>query len=137
MPPTSTSPIPTKTNLVVAYKVATHLLLLLILVQAVMAGQIVYEEELQTIHGILGNISFLLGVASLVLAVVCRAPKTAIGVAGVVVLLLVVQIALGYSAGHLTASEETAGAWHIPNGVLLFGLSLWQVTLVRRMATSE
>jgi len=133
MPPTSTSPIPTKTNLVVAYKVATHLLLLLILVQAVMAGQIVYENELETAHGILGNFSFLLGVASLVLAIVCRAPKTAIGVAGVVVLLLVVQIALGYSA----EDSASAGAWHIPNGVLLFGLSLWQVTLVRRMATSE
>ena len=133
MQPTSTSPVPTKTNLVVAFKVATHLLLLLVLVQAVMAGQIVYENELQTEHGILGNISFLLGVAALVLAIVCRAPKTAVGVAGAVVVLLVVQIALGYSA----EDSSGAGAWHIPVGVLIFGLVLWQVTLVRRMATTE
>ncbi len=133
MPPTSTSPVPTKTNLVVAYKAATHLLLLLVLVQAVMAGQIVYEDELETVHGILGNISFLLGVASLVLAVVCRAPKTAVTAAAVLVVLLVAQIGLGYSAEEATG----AGVWHIPNGVLIFGLAVWQVTLIRRMATTE
>ena len=124
---------PTKTNLVVAYKVTTHLLVVLVLVQAVMAGQIVYEDELETVHGILGNISFLLGVASLVLAVVCRAPKTAVMVAVGVVVLLVAQIGLGYSADE----ETVAGAWHIPNGVLIFGLAMWQLTLVRRMATTE
>ena len=98
-----------------------------------MAGQIVAEGEMQTAHGILGNVSFLLGVASLVLAVVVRAPKAAIGVAAALAVLLVVQIALGYSG----RDEASAVAWHVPNGVLIFGLATWQLMLAHRMATTE
>jgi hypothetical protein len=133
MQPTSTSPVPTKTNLVVAYRVTTHLFAIFVLVQAVMAGQIVAEGEMQTAHGILGNITFLLGVAGLVLAIVVRAPKSAITLAAALIALLVLQIALGYSG------RDSAGAtaWHIPNGVLIFGLATWQLMLGRRLATTE
>ena len=133
MPPTSTSPVPTKTNLVVAYRVTAHLFAIFVLIQAVMAGQIVAEGELQTAHGILGNITFLLGVASLVLALVIRAPKSAIALAAALVVLLVIQIALGYSG----RDSSSATAWHVPNGVLIFGLATWQLMLGRRLTTTE
>jgi hypothetical protein len=44
-----------------------------------------------------------------------------------------VQIALGYNA----KDSPSAGAWHIPNGVLIFGLTTWQLLLARRMASTE
>ena len=133
MSPDTVSPVPNKPALVNGYRAAAGLLALLVLVQAALAGRIVYEGELETLHGILGNVSFLLGVAALVLAIVTRAPRTLVVVAVVVVVLLTVQIGLGYSAEE----TQSAGEWHIPNGVAIFGLALYQVTLVRRLATVE
>lgn len=126
--PASTSSVASRLKLLSGYRSLTHLLGLLILVQAVLAGNsnvLPYDGELDIfIHGMVGNVSFLVATIALVLALVARAPKGAIIVSGVIVVLLIAQIGLGYSA----ESARGAGAWHIPLGVLLFGLSVFQIS---------
>jgi len=46
------------------------------------------------------------------------------------VLLVSIQIGMGY-AGRTSLG---AAAWHIPNGVAIFGLAVYNVTLFRRPA---
>ena len=133
MSPDTVSPVPNKPALVNAYRAVAGLLALNVLIQATIAGRIVYDAEGETLHGILGNISFLLGVACLVLSFVTRAPR-ALVIAGIIlVVLLTVQIGLGYSAEE----TQSAGEWHIPNGVLIFGMSMYQMTLLRRLRIVE
>lgn len=133
MSPETVSPVPTKPALVNAYRAVSGLLALLVLLQATIAGRIVYGGEGETLHGILGNVSFLLGVAGLVLAFVIRAPRVFVLVGIVLVVLLTAQIGLGYSAEE----SQGAGEWHIPIGVLIFGLSMYQMSLLRRLRTVE
>ncbi|MDQ3542231.1 MAG: hypothetical protein M3440_16250 [Chloroflexota bacterium] len=96
-----------------------------ILIQAVLASQGFYESKpgLITGHGHLGNTLFLLAVIQTGLAV-AAASKTLVErrlavMAALVTFLIVTQIGLGYTG----RSEATAMAWHLPNGVLLMGLS--------------
>ena len=49
---------------------------------------------------------------------------------GVLVVLVVIQIALGY---QLRDGSGEAGAWHVPNGVLIFGLSVFIHTQLPRL----
>jgi hypothetical protein len=65
--PQATSPVPTKPALLTAYRVVAGVLSVLVIVQAVIAGQsedLGYGDWSIVPHGILGNISFLLAVAS-------------------------------------------------------------------------
>lgn len=131
--PVATSAVPAKPVLLNGFRAAAGLLSLLVLIQAFMAGRsenLGYGDWSIVPHGILGNISFIFGVAALVLAIVARAPKSVLAVAAVIVVLMVAQIGLGYVAGD----EREAGAWHIPNGVVIFALTVYQVSLARRLA---
>jgi hypothetical protein len=119
-------------GLTAANRAVAHALPAFVLVQAVMAGR---SERLFgtwsiVAHGILGNVTFLLAVTGLALAVRGRLGRPAILVAGALVLLLTIQIGMGY-AGRTSLD---AAAWHIPNGVAIFGLAVYNVTLVRRPA---
>lgn len=101
------------------------LTVVLVLVQAFLAGRGLWlDTDLIDLHGMLANAIFLVVVAQLVLAV-------AIGVRGapgqrllasnaVLVLLVLMQTGLGYSG----RTDMEARAWHIPLGVLIFGLSV-------------
>jgi len=42
---------------------------------------------------------------------------------------VVVRIGLGYSV----RDSSEAGAWHVPNGVLIFGLSVFLLSLLPRL----
>jgi hypothetical protein len=46
--------------------------------------------------------------------------------------LVIAQIGLGYTATSDNGSAEAA-AWHIPNGVLIFGLTITQLSLDTRL----
>lgn len=122
--PASTSSLASRLKLLSGYRALAHLLGLLVLIQAWMAGQSLFGDFSIVVHGIVGNVSYLIAVVALVLAAVARAPKGALIVAAVVVLLMTVQIGIGYMG------RESAGAasWHIPNGVLLFGLTVFQIS---------
>lgn len=95
-----------------------------ILAQAVFAGRGLYINRSEIdVHGGLGNLTLALVIIQAALVIVAGLPGKArllLPVASLALVALVVaQLALGY-AGE---SSTTAAALHVPNGVLIFGLS--------------
>ncbi len=130
--PTASSPVASRTKLLNGYRALAGLLAVLVLVQAWMAGNSsrLFGDLDIVAHGIVGNVSYLIAVGVLVLTIVARANKASIGVAAAVVVLMTVQIALGYSG----RDSNDAAAWHVPNGVAIFGLAVYQVSQARALA---
>lgn len=131
--PTASSPVASRTKLLNGYRALAGLLAVLVLVQAWMAGHssVLGFGDLDIVaHGIVGNVSYLIAVGALVLTIVARANKATVGVAAAVVVLMTVQIGLGYSGRDST----DAAAWHVPNGVAIFGLAVYQVSQARALA---
>lgn len=97
----------------------------LVLIQAVFAGRglFINTDELN-IHGILGNISFVMALSQVgfVLLAGYRGPAKAalLGMSVSLVVLMVAQLGLGYSG----RDGGQPAAWHVPNGVLIFGLTV-------------
>ena len=112
-----------------AHRIVAGLFAGLVLVLAVLAGRYLsLGDQIIEIHGYLGNAVFLLALANLGLAVVLRPDDgPALAVAGLIALLTFAQVGLGY-VGRDTAD---AAALHIPNGVLLMGLSAYQFADLR------
>ena len=100
----------------------------LVLVQAALAGQHLFQGDSITLHGILGNITFSLTVAGVVLAVVTRGSGLVFGLAVALVALTFSQVGLGY-VGRETLE---AASFHIPVGVAIFGLSTYQLAVLTR-----
>lgn len=104
------------------YRWVSILTAVLLLIQPILAGQFLYNDKsgLEGVHEILGNVIFLTAAGQLVLAFLAR--KTyGVGLVGHnagLVVLVVAQIGLGY-AGR---DNEGQLAYHIPLGVLLFGM---------------
>jgi hypothetical protein len=92
-----------------------------VLVNALIAGRYLIGEWDIEVHGIIGNIVFVLALAVLGLAVYLRQGRAAVITAAVLVILVFAQVGLGYSG----RDSLGARAWHIPNGVLIFGLTTW------------
>lgn len=106
----------------------------LVLLQAVLAAQGFWRASefpnLLNVHGIVGNLLFLLVIAQAAIALY-GTTRGGIGrnvaILNLVILgLVVLQIGLGYTG----RSSATAVSWHVPNGVLLFGLAVLNATLV-------
>ena len=97
----------------------------LVLTQAVLAGRALFGSWSITVHGVVGNVTFALAAALAVVAAVARAGRHAVAVAVALAIVLTAQVGLGY-AGR---DSIEAAAWHIPNGVLAFGLAAHQLTL--------
>ena len=130
--PTASSPVASRSKLLNGYRALAGLLAVLVLVQAWMAGhsdQLFGDLDI-TIHGIVGNVSYLIAVGALVLTIVARANKATVAVAAAIVVLMTLQIGLGYSG----RDSADAAAWHIPNGVAIFGLAVYQVSQARALA---
>jgi hypothetical protein len=114
------------------------LTVLLVLLQAFMAGRGIFlRPDLLKDHGNLGSVTFVSVLAQALLAF-------AIGVAGplrnrllilnfALVLLMAVQLGLGYSG----RDSATAAAWHVPNGVLIFGLVCFNLALALQLPRSS
>jgi hypothetical protein len=98
---------------------------LLVLIQAVLIGQGLFANpDLTARHGEVANLTFLATLALVALALVAWR-RGALGIPPLVasvalVVLVTAQIGLGY------AGRESAGAasWHVPMGVLIFGLAV-------------
>ncbi len=108
-------------------RILAHTVPVLILVQAFIAGRALFGGWSITAHGVLGNVTFAFALATLVLAWRSR-QRSAMTVAAVLVVFITAQIGLGYS-GRETAE---AAAWHVPLGVTIFGLAVYQLTLIPR-----
>jgi len=113
-----------------AHRVYVYVMPVLVLVQAALAGQHLFEGSSISVHGILGNVSFALTVVGVVLALVRRCEAVVFFVAVALLAMAFAQVGLGY-VGRETLS---AAAWHIPNGVAIFGLTTYQLALVTRGA---
>ncbi len=110
------------------FQIAAGLFTLLVLVQAVLAGRGWFIDfDLIDIHGMVGNLVFLNAVAMVAIARFAMPEsnerKTLVILSGILVLLVVAQIALGYSATSSDNPSAEAASLHIPNGVLIFGLA--------------
>jgi hypothetical protein len=97
----------------------------LILVQAVLAGRGWFiDHEFIDLHGVVGNVVVLAAIAQAVIAFLAlrrrQAGRSLVGLSLAILALVVVQIGLGY-AGR---DSGTAASLHVPNGVLIFGLSV-------------
>lgn len=103
------------------YEVAVYLMAFSVLVNALIAGQTLYGDWDILVHGIIGNGVFVLAVAAFLIALITKAGRAAIVVTGVIAVLVFAQVGLGYSGRE----SLDARAWHIPNGVLIMGLSMW------------
>ena len=112
-------------NLAPYYKWLALVTAILMLTQAFLAGRGLWlDRNLIDVHGMVANGIFLIVVVQLGLTLAIGA-RGALGqrllvANGLLVLLVLVQTGLGYSGR--TGLE--ARAWHIPLGVLLFGLSV-------------
>lgn len=111
------------------YKIAGIITSLLVAIQAILAGQGWFKDfDLIKRHGELGNVTFLGALAFGILAYMMGVPQARrsglLIVHTVLIVLVVAQIGLGYSA---TADDPSANAaaWHIPNGVLIFGILMF------------
>jgi len=92
-----------------------------------MAGRALFGGWSITVHGVVGNVTFIFALATLVLAWRAR-QRPAMTVAAVLVVLVSAQIGLGYSGRE----SLEAAAWHVPMGVTIFGLAVYQLTLIPR-----
>jgi hypothetical protein len=121
-------------QLVPYYRIAAILMVALVLVQAFLAGRGWFvDPDYIDVHEVVANLVLLLALALVGLAIALGAPATwriaLIAPNVVLVVLVVAQIGLGY--GGRESSE--AAAWHIPNGVLIFGLSVFILSLLPRL----
>ena len=106
----------------------------IIVVLAFLAGRYVtFGDTVIETHGIIGDTVFLLAVINLGLSLLLKSDGAALAVAGMIALLTFTQIGLGY-VGRDTLD---AAALHIPNGVLLMGLSGYQYATLRARAAEQ
>lgn len=113
-------------GLLIVYRVLAGLCVLIVLVQAALAGRHISLGAGIELHGILGNIVFTLAVVMVVLSFLTQARGVVVGHAVAFAALGFAQVGLGY-VGRDTAA---AAAWHIPNGVLLMGLAVAHLSLI-------
>jgi hypothetical protein len=94
------------------------------------------DNDYRDMHEMVANLVFLVAVVLGGLAVALGVPAVwkprFLGLHALLVILVVAQIGLGYSG----EDSGEALAWHVPNGVLIFGLSVFLLSLLpnlRRM----
>ena len=105
-----------------------------IFVQSIFAGQGMFvDTDNLDIHGALGSLTFLLALVQAILVAFAgfrgRAAGIALGVSLGLVVLLIVQLGLGYSG----RDGGNAAAWHVPLGVAIFGMAVGNVALLSRL----
>lgn len=119
-------------GLVLAERILAHVVALMVLIQAAMAGHStrLFGGINIELHGALGNATFTLIVVELVLAFVIKAGTARLAVLGGLTALTVAQIGLGY----MGRSSLDAAGWHVPLGVLIFGLATYNIVQARAAA---
>jgi len=121
-----------------AHRIGAALLVVLVVVQAVIAGQHIFGTWGIEAHAALGNATFSVAIAVAAIAFF-RLDSRSLAVVGVVmIVVLSAQIGLGYSA----RDSDGAAALHIPLGVATFGaltyqlLAAWPSLMVRQASDS-
>ena len=96
-----------------------------VLIQAFLGGRGFFiDHDTLTVHGRVGDVLLLVAIAHLVVGAVAfrrrRLSRVPLIVSVVLLVLVFVQLSLGYGS----EDSRTAAAWHLPNGVLIFGLTV-------------
>lgn len=129
---------PARPGLARSLRIVAPLIALTVLVQAVFAGRGLFlDTDNLTIHGGIGNLTLLLVAlqAMLVLFAGFRGRTRAVLVLSSLALLVlvIVQLALGYSGRN----GGQAAAWHVPNGVLIFGIAVGIAATLTRVGNGR
>lgn len=116
-----------RAGLLLTDRMLTIFISLLVLTQAALAGHSdrLFGSINIEIHGFVGNAVFTLLIVSLVIAAVTRAGTARLATLAALTVLTTAQIGLGYMG---RTSTEAAG-WHVPLGVAIFGLTIYNVVL--------
>lgn len=125
-------------NLVPIYRWLVMLTSALVLLQAVFAGRGLWlNHRFIDYHEILANMLFLVVVVQAGMTFAIGIPgslgKRLLGLNVALVVAVLVQIGLGYSG----RTEMEAAAWHIPLGVLIFGLTVAIAAMTPQMLNSS
>lgn len=96
-----------------------------------LAGRALFGTWSITIHGVVGNITFGIAILLAALAILLKRggqvnDKVPVLMAVALTVILTMQIGLGY----VGRDSAEAAAWHVPLGVLSFGLAIYQTTFV-------
>lgn len=101
-----------------------------VLIQAILAGRGWFiDYDLIEVHGLAGNITFLLAIVLVIGAWIGRQTgvmtNTELILSGVLLILTAAQFGLGYGG----RDSQTAASLHIPNGVLITGFTTALITI--------
>lgn len=102
------------------YFATNALLVVLVLIQAMMAGQGLFGSSTFAVHGYIGNASFTIGFVAAVLALLAKAGRGFMTASAVLLVALFAQTGLGY----VGRENLSAAQIHIPLGVATFGLAI-------------
>jgi hypothetical protein len=121
-------------QLVQPFKLVSALTVVLVLLQAFMAGRGVYiDHDLLKDHGYVGDVTFISVVLQCILVARMGIPNPLrnrlLGLNVLLLILVTIQLALGYNG----RDSSTAAAWHVPNGVLIFGLACFNMALAAQL----
>jgi len=130
---TARDPAATRPNLLPALQGVAALFSLMVLVQAFLAGRAWFiHYSLFDVHRDVGMAAVLVALVLAVLAYAVGRPLGGLGplfvIDLVIFVLAIVQLGLGFSG----KDSNAAAAWHVANGVFLFGLSTANLMLVFR-----
>lgn len=125
-------------GLLSALKPVSMAVALLVLIQAALAGRWLIDADIIEIHGWIGNLSFLLALVDVVLVFMAgmhdrRMRNVLLGHGVLLVLLMTAQLGLGYAGRDSVAAR----AWHLPLGVLVFGITVANISMVMRATRGE
>jgi hypothetical protein len=124
----------TRPAMLQALRIVAPIVTLLVLIQAFFAGRGLFlDNDLLELHGQIGHLTWLLVIVQLVLVFLAgiRGPvrMPLIGVSALLLILVTVQTGLGFSG----RDGGQAAAWHVPNGVLIFGMTIATMSLLARL----
>lgn len=96
---------------------------IVVLIMAVLGGRFFVSPTIIDIHGYIGNLFFLMVIAQAGLLAMSK-PGGRFGMIMLALSLLTVALVVGQiGLGYTGRESATALSWHIPNGVLIFGIS--------------
>jgi hypothetical protein len=121
-------------GLLPALKVVAWLFVALVLVQALLAGRGWFiDADLLDVHRSVGMVVIVVAVVQAALAFAVfgwgRAGRPIVLAGAALLVLTVIQFALGMASDD----SASAAAWHIPNGVLIFGLATATTSMLVRV----
>lgn len=106
----------------------------LMLVQAILGGRGWFvDRDLIAIHGGVGGAVVLVAALQAVLALLVGAPAGVRRQLAPLTSAILLLVAVQYGLGFASRDSATAGAWHVPNGVLIFGLATATTALIVRL----